>query len=123
MDFGYPQLTNTSQVKDYIVTPVEQNSFFFNFTSKNLFKTSTINATTTKDSITKAEEKNAIFFDVIETLDIIFNHSDKIVAQFLNGTIQAKSYLTGNPELDLEFNDISCIQDYMFHECVDHSNY
>lgn len=109
MDFGYPQLTNTSQVKDYIVTPVEQNNFFFNFASKNLFKTSTINATTTKDSITKAEEKNAIFFDVIETLDIIFNHSDKIVAQFLNGTIQAKSYLTGNPELDLEFNDISCI--------------
>ena len=90
---------------------MEENSNFFNFTSKNLFKTSTINATTTKDSITKAEQKNAIFFDVVETLDIIFNQSDKIVGQYLNGTIQAKSYLTGNPELDLEFNDISCIQD------------
>lgn len=87
MDFGYPQLTNTSQLKDYVVTPVEQNSFFFNFTSKNIFKPNTINAQTTKDSITKAESKNAIFFDVVENLDIVFNSSDKVVGQFVNGVI------------------------------------
>lgn len=54
---------------------------------------------------------------------MIFSSSDKIVSQELTGVILAKSYLTGYPELDLEFNSISCIKDQMFHECVDEENY
>lgn len=34
-----------------------------------------------------------------------------------------KSYLSGNPCLDLEFSQTSFIKDYLFHECVDDENY
>lgn len=123
MDFGYPQLTNTEQIKDYIVTPVEQEKSFFNFDTSKIFKKSTINAQTTKETIANAEQKNAIFFDVIESLNIVFNSQDRVTFQSVDGVIQVKSYLTGHPQLDLEFNDISFLSDYSFHECVNEENF
>lgn len=76
MDFGYPQLTNTEQIKDYIVTPVEEEKSFFNFDTSKIFKKNTINAQSTKESIANADQKNAIFFDIIENLNVVFNSQD-----------------------------------------------
>lgn len=47
MDFGYPELTNTDQLKNYIVTPVEQSKDLFNFVNKNFFRPNSINAKAT----------------------------------------------------------------------------
>ena len=38
MDFGYPQLTNTEQLTNYVVTPPEMNKKFDFFESAKIFK-------------------------------------------------------------------------------------
>lgn len=45
-----------------------------------------------------------MFVDVIEKLNVLVNSSNKIISQNIEGKIVMKSYLTGNPCLDMEFS-------------------
>ncbi|XP_030935612.1 AP-4 complex subunit mu isoform X2 [Quercus lobata] len=49
--------------------------------------------------------REEIFVDLIEKISITFSSSGYILTSEIDGTIQMKSYLTGNPEIRLALND------------------
>ncbi|KAL1290447.1 hypothetical protein HN51_058934 [Arachis hypogaea] len=50
-------------------------------------------------------KREEIFVDVIGKISVTFNSSGYILTSEIDGTIQMKSYLTGNPEIRLALND------------------
>jgi AP-4 complex subunit mu-1 len=149
IDFGYIINTNTEQVKSYVFNdPVIVKSSAAsnnnNKSSSNLVKFPDLNPKTTpstsvdkpisyKDSKGKGK-KNEIFVDIYERINITFNSNGYILNNSIDGTIQMKSYLAGNPELKLALNEelvigksssktipqygIVEVDDCNFHECV-----
>jgi len=83
-----------------------------------------------KDS--KQGGKDEIFVDIFERISITFNSNGNVLHSAIDGTIQMKSYLSGNPELKLALNEdlsigkssgsttygVVSIDDCNFHECV-----
>jgi AP-4 complex subunit mu-1 len=87
--------------------------------------------------------KNEIFVDIIERLNVIVNAAGgDVVKAFIDGSIQMKSYLTGNPGLRISLNEdlvisgdnqtafmpanassSSVLEDVLFHECADLSEF
>lgn len=49
--------------------------------------------------------KNEIFVDIFEKLSVLFNSNGYAINSSIDGVIQMKSYLKGNPELRLVLND------------------
>jgi len=77
------------------------------------------------------KRKNEIFVDIFEKINITFNANGYVLNSDIDGTIQMKSYLAGNPELKLALNEelvigkgsgrgygVIEIDDCNFHECV-----
>ena len=50
-------------------------------------------------------DKNEIFVDIFEKLSVLFNAEGEIINSAIDGVIQMKSYLRGNPDLRLVLND------------------
>jgi AP-4 complex subunit mu-1 len=50
------------------------------------------------------KQKNEIFVDILERLNVLFSPNGYIVNSSIDGCIQMKSYLSGNPELKLALN-------------------
>ncbi|KAI5410171.1 hypothetical protein KIW84_055595 [Lathyrus oleraceus] len=50
-------------------------------------------------------KRDEIFVDVIEKISVTFNSSGYILTSDIDGTIQMKSYLIGNPEIRLALNE------------------
>lgn len=76
--------------------------------------------------------KNEIFVDILERITVLLNANGYILNSCIDGSIQMKSYLCGNPELKLALNEdivigkntsggYGCVvlDDCNFHECVD----
>jgi hypothetical protein len=51
------------------------------------------------------KQKNEIFVDILERLTVLFNAQGQVLNSTLDGCIQMKSYLAGNPELRLALNE------------------
>jgi len=78
------------------------------------------------------KKKNEIFVDIYERISVTFNSNGYVLNSSIDGTIQMKSYLAGNPELKLALNEelvigkgtgpggygVIEIDDCNFHECV-----
>jgi AP-4 complex subunit mu-1 len=77
-------------------------------------------------------DKNEIFVDIFEKLSVLFNQNGSIINSQIDGIIQMKSYLKGNPGLRLVLNDDLVVggnpamkdgkvmlDDCAFHESVD----
>jgi AP-4 complex subunit mu-1 len=72
------------------------------------------------------KQKNEIFVDILERLNVLFSPNGYILNSTVDGCIQMKSYLSGNPELKLALNEDLVIgkgdgsvvlDDANFHEC------
>jgi len=67
--------------------------------------------------------------DIFEKVSVLFNSSGYVVNSAIDGAIQMKSYLEGNPQLQLGLNEDLVVgrrggpgmilDDCNFHECVD----
>lgn len=53
----------------------------------------------------KKSKKNEIFVDVFEKISVLFNSSGYVINSAIEGCIQMKSYLIGNPPLKLALNE------------------
>ena len=75
--------------------------------------------------------KNEIFVDILERLNVLFNASGYVLNSSIEGCIQMKSYLSGNPGLRIALNEDLIVgkenatsygglvlDDCNFHECV-----
>jgi len=143
MDFGYAQGTSTELLKAYVfneATVIQKPK------GLNSFKIPDINPKTTPSTAVdkpisfqgKGKKKNEIFVDIYERISITFNSNGFMLNSSIDGTIQMKSYLAGNPELKLALNEELVIgkgaagtggygaveiDDCNFHECVKLDNF
>lgn len=100
----------------------------------SLFSASTINSSASSVSVSKNSSSNDIFVDIYEKINILFNSSGYVINSSIDGCIQMKSYLIGNPSLKLILNDdltlaetslpgSIILDDCNFHESVQHNEF
>jgi AP-4 complex subunit mu-1 len=107
IDFGYPQLSDTEQVKQFVFTEPVVELKNIN-TIKEIFNKNTKSNESAKKSITvtnDAKSKNEIFVDIIEKVTCLFSRNGTILSSGIDGCIKMKSYLKNSPELRIVFSD------------------
>ncbi|XP_031264839.1 AP-4 complex subunit mu [Pistacia vera] len=113
IDFGYVQTTSTELLKSYVfnepividasrLQPLGPASIFMQGTKRMPGTAVTKSVVANEPGGRKREE---IFVDIIEKISVTFSSSGYILTSEIDGTIQMKSYLTGNPEIRLALND------------------
>mmetsp|Transcript_67812 Transcript_67812/g.187344 ORF Transcript_67812/g.187344 Transcript_67812/m.187344 type:complete len:359 (-) Transcript_67812:187-1263(-) len=133
LDYGYPQGTSTETLKNFIYNePIMVDA-------GRAMRMPTMNPKTTPSMAAHkpityqrertGKQKNEIFVDILERLNVLFSPSGLVLNSTIDGCIQMKSYLSGNPELRLALNEDLVIgkggaygsvtlDDCNFHECV-----
>ncbi|KAI9098022.1 hypothetical protein K1719_025793 [Acacia pycnantha] len=113
IDFGYVQTTTTEVLKSYVfnepivvaaagLSPLGPAKLFAQGTKRMPGTAVTKSVVATGPGGKRREE---IFVDIIEKISITFSSSGYILTSEIDGTIQMKSYLSGNPEIRLALND------------------
>lgn len=109
MDYGVPQSTNTEALKTFVLNePVvvaptvsgPRAMLGFNKGPTGVFK-SVLDTSRTDGG----KRRDEIFVDVVERITCTFNASGYIVSSQIDGAVQIKSYLSGNPPLKIKLND------------------
>lgn len=145
MDYGYPQVTSTELLKAYVYnTPVviDHKRLLSNLGMGEMSRKTTPSSSVDKPIVTvrglkgkkKKSRQNEIFVDIFERISVVFNANGYALSSSIDGSIQMKSYLAGNPELRLALNEDLVIgkgnasgstgygnvvlDDCNFHECV-----
>eukprot|EP00392_Amoebophrya_sp_AT5.2_P005711 g5721.t1 len=156
LDFGFPQTTSTEQLKLCVHNEaasvggdgagtatggggatggaLKASSVLPNLTARTVPSNAVhrpVGPTQDKTMV----QKNEIFVDILERVTVLLNAQGQVLNACVDGSIQMKSYLSGNPELKLALNeDITILgnggnpaaahasvvlDDCNFHECVD----
>ncbi|KAL0289474.1 UNVERIFIED_CONTAM: AP-4 complex subunit mu [Sesamum calycinum] len=112
-DFGYVQTTSTEVLKSYVfnepivvdaarMPPLGPAALFMQGNKRMPGTAVTKSVVAHEPGGRKREE---IFVDIIEKISVTFSSSGYVLTSEIDGTIQMKSYLTGNPEIRLALND------------------
>jgi len=115
IDYGYPQVTQTENLKAFVynepivVAQVSNTGNMINpktASANSVHKPviSSVNADGRKNSL-NSNQKNEIFVDILERLNVVFSNNGYVLNSTIDGCIQMKSYLAGNPELRLALNE------------------
>jgi AP-4 complex subunit mu-1 len=140
MDFGYPQITSTEMLKNCVHNEatlvsatggkaMTTSSMIMNSMNSRTKSSSAANIPIAMGAAKGGKQKNEIYVDIIERLTVLFNSNGYVVNSAIDGSIQMKSFLSGNPELRLALNEDLVIgkggaygsvvlDDCNFHECV-----
>ncbi|KAL6578385.1 AP-4 complex subunit mu [Orobanche minor] len=113
IDFGYVQTTSTEVLKSFIfnepivvdaarMPPLGPAALFMQGNKRMPGTAVTKSVVANEPGGRKREE---IFVDIIEKISVTFSSSGYVLTSEIDGTIQMKSYLTGNPEVRLALND------------------
>ncbi|KAL0798468.1 hypothetical protein Bca101_053643 [Brassica carinata] len=113
IDFGYVQTTSTEVLKSYVfnepiliaparLQPIDPAAIFTQG-SKRMPGTAVTKSVIANDPGGRRREE--IFVDIIEKISVTFSSSGYILTSEIDGTIQMKSYLSGNPEIRLALNE------------------
>ncbi|XP_020675191.1 AP-4 complex subunit mu isoform X3 [Dendrobium catenatum] len=113
IDFGYPQMTSTEVLKSYVFNEpiVVDSSRIPTLGPAAMFMQSTKRmpgTAVTKSVVANepgARKRDEIFVDIIEKISVTFSSSGYILTSEVDGTIQMKSYLSGNPDIRLALNE------------------
>jgi AP-4 complex subunit mu-1 len=114
IDYGYPQVTQTERLKSFVynepivVAPIANTGNMINpktaaasAVNKPVISSQTVNGKKTN----VANQKNEIFVDILEKLNVLFSPNGYLLNSTIDGCIQMKSFLSGNPELRLALNE------------------
>ncbi|TQD80019.1 hypothetical protein C1H46_034432 [Malus baccata] len=113
IDFGFVQTTSTELLKSYIFNEpiVLESARLSSIGPTGLFMQGTkrMPGTAVTKSVVANEpggrKREEIFVDIIEKISVTFSSSGYILTSEIDGTIQMKSYLSGNPEIRLALNE------------------
>ncbi|KAJ8424653.1 hypothetical protein Cgig2_003087 [Carnegiea gigantea] len=113
IDFGYVQTTSTEVLKSYIFNEpiVVDSALLPTLGPASIFMQGTkrMPGTAVTKSVVANEpggrKREEIFVDIIEKISVTFSASGYILTSEIDGTIQMKSYLSGNPEIKLALNE------------------
>ncbi|KAA8528352.1 hypothetical protein F0562_035707 [Nyssa sinensis] len=113
IDFGYVQTTSTEVLKSYVFNepivvdagrlPALGPAALFMQGTKRMPGTAVTKSVVANEPGGRKREE--IFVDIIEKISVTFSSSGYILTSEIDGTIQMKSYLTGNPEIRLALNE------------------
>ena len=133
LDFGFPQLMTTEKLKPFIVNPPVMMEALSNSNipsiGRKIFQENTKSSKHAQRTVL-GKGKNEIFVDIFEKISCLFNASTYVINSSIDGCIQMKSYLHGNPPLKLALNEdlvlgkgaglgnALALDDYNFHECA-----
>jgi len=137
LDYGHPQCASTAELQACVFNePAAVSQPGPARTLANSFKATpkTMSSKAVHKPISLREMgsgKNEIFVDVIDRISATFNANGQVRTFSVDGSIQMKSYLSGQPELHLALNDNLSIagmgkggygmvelDNVNFHECV-----
>jgi len=137
MDYGYPQITSTEMLKSCVhneaipvAAAVGTASMLMSSMNGRTKPSAASNIPIAMGvSSSGGKQKNEIYVDIIERLTVLFNSNGTVVNSAIDGSIQMRSFLSGNPELRLALNEDLAIgkgsqygsvvlDDCNFHECV-----
>ena len=115
LDYGYPQVTQTENLKAFVynepivVSKVADTGKMINPKTANASAVhkpviSSVDSEGRKTSLS-ANQKNEIFVDILERLNVVFSNNGHVLNSTIDGCIQMKSYLAGNPQLRLALNE------------------
>jgi len=115
LDYGYPQVTQTENLKAFVynepivVTAVADTGKMINPKTASASAVhkpviSSVDADGKKTSLS-VNQKNEIFVDILERLSVLFSSNGYVLNSTIDGCIQMKSYLAGNPQLRLALNE------------------
>ena len=113
IDYGYPQVTRTENLKSFVynepivVDPIINTGNMINpkTASANAVHKPVISSSNEAGRKTDKNQKNEIFVDILERLNVLFSNNGYVLNSTIDGCIQMKSYLAGNPELRLALNE------------------
>ncbi|KAF0686676.1 Aste57867_21518 [Aphanomyces stellatus] len=139
LDYGYAQDTSTEGLKAHVHNEailVGEAALAKNANKGILNRQSNIKAAVSvRKPVANAQssnkkDENELFCDILERLNVVFSPGGQMLNASVEGRIQMKSYLAGNPELRLALNEDLLIgqraqsfgqvalDDCNFHECV-----
>jgi AP-1 complex subunit mu len=129
-DFGYPQITNSRILKEYIMNESHK------LVQDVLPPDSVTNVVGWRPTGIK-HKRNEVFLDVIEKLNLLISSNGTVLHSEILGVLFMRSYLSGMPELKLGLNDKVMfdqenrnpkgrtveMDDVRFHQCVQLSKF
>ncbi|RQM19068.1 hypothetical protein B5M09_008142 [Aphanomyces astaci] len=144
LDYGYAQDTSTEGLKAHVHNEaiLVGEAAMAKAANNSMFKSNVKAAVSAHKPVANAKagasskdkQVNELFCDILERLNIVFSSSGAILNSSVEGRIQMKSYLAGNPELRLALNEDLIVggnasinhsgygqvvlDDANFHECV-----
>jgi AP-4 complex subunit mu-1 len=115
IDYGYPQVTRTENLKSFVynepivVEAVANTGTLVNPKTASASAVhkpviSSVHENGRKTSLNN-QQKNEIFVDILERLNVLFSNNGYVLNSTIDGCIQMKSYLAGNPQLRLALNE------------------
>lgn len=138
-DFGVPQLTDFSILKEYIKLLIKPEDYYdhSHFNSEvdqlELQVEQEINSSVSRTAMTKISwrpkgifyNKNELFVDCNEYVTFKYNYkTNKVIINKINGELICKSYLSGMPLVKMGLNETlaknkSIFSNVQYHQCVD----
>lgn len=138
IDFGIPQLTDFSILKEYIKLMIKPEDYYDHSHINNqldqmeLQVEQEINSSVSRTAMTKISwrpkgifyNKNELFVDCNEYVTFKYNYkTNKVIVNKINGELICKSYLSGMPTVKLGLNetlakDKSIFSNVQYHQCV-----
>ncbi|GFR48289.1 hypothetical protein Agub_g10061, partial [Astrephomene gubernaculifera] len=108
VDYGFPQNTATEALKQFVVNePTVVAPAYYQ--AKPLFSLSKgptgVFKSVLETTRTDGKRRDEIFVDVVERITCTFNASGYIASAQVDGAVQIKSYLAGNPPIKIKLND------------------
>lgn len=141
-DYGYAQDTSTEGLKKHVHNEAilvgeaakakpKPGAKFIN-RSSNIKAANAVRKPVGSGQTTKKSDENELFCDILERLNVVFAPNGQMLNASIEGRIQMKSYLAGNPELRLALNEELVIgsqgqggaygqvvlDDVNFHDCI-----
>ncbi|CAM9625766.1 unnamed protein product, partial [Pylaiella littoralis] len=138
LDYGYPQGTSTETLRNHVRNEPILVDSAKSMRLPSALKTKTAPSSSVQKPVSgtgqnSGAQRNEIFVDILERrLSVLFSQSGQVVNSSIDGCIQMKSYLSGNPELRLALNEDLVVgksnagagfgsvvlDDCNFHECA-----
>lgn len=139
LDYGYAQDTSTEGLKSHVhneailvgeaarAKPKTGSKLLHR--SSNIKQASAVRKPVATGQSSRKGEENELFCDILERLNVVFAATGQMLNASIEGRIQMKSYLAGNPELRLALNEDLLIgsagaygqvvlDDCNFHDCI-----
>lgn len=122
---GFAYTTEKNQLLDMIAPPSLANKMLDVFhigsptsTLKGDLSSAAVSKIPWRKDNVKYLTKNAVYFDIIESIDAILSADGSVLSSIAHGEVQCKSQLSGVPDLALSLHRNPPIVDCSLHRCV-----